>query len=93
MLTPYDATMARLLDLAGVDVLLVGDSVGMVVLGHDTTLPVTLDAMVHHTAAVTRGTSRALVVADMPFLSYQVSPWKTPCATQAGSFRKAAPRP
>jgi 3-methyl-2-oxobutanoate hydroxymethyltransferase len=73
MLTAYDATMARLLDLAGVDVLLVGDSVGMVVLGHDTTIPVTLDAMVHHTAAVTRGASRALVVADMPFLSYQTS--------------------
>lgn len=73
MLTAYDATMARLLDRAGVDVLLVGDSVGMVVLGYDTTLPVTLDAMVHHTGAVSRGASRALVVADMPFLSYQVS--------------------
>lgn len=73
MLTAYDATMARLLDRAGVDVLLVGDSLGMVVLGYDTTLPVTLDAMVHHSAAVSRGASRALVVADMPFLSYQVS--------------------
>jgi 3-methyl-2-oxobutanoate hydroxymethyltransferase len=74
MLTAYDATMARLLDRAGVDVLLVGDSVGMVVLGHGTTIPVTLDAMVHHTAAVSRGAARALVVADMPFLTYQVSP-------------------
>jgi 3-methyl-2-oxobutanoate hydroxymethyltransferase len=73
MLTAYDATMARLLDRAGIDVLLVGDSVGMVVLGYETTLPVTLDAMIHHTAAVSRGTSRALVVADMPFLSFQVS--------------------
>ena len=73
MLTAYDATMARLFDRAGVDVLLVGDSVGMVVLGHDSTLPVTLDAMVHHTAAVSRGTEHALVVADMPFLSFQVS--------------------
>ena len=73
MLTAYDATMARLLDRAGVDALLVGDSLGMVILGHETTLPVTLDAMVHHTAAVARGAERALVVADMPFLSYQVS--------------------
>ena len=73
MLTAYDATMARLLDAAGVDALLVGDSLGMVVLGHDTTLPVTLDAMIHHTRAVARGARRALVVADMPFLTYQVS--------------------
>jgi 3-methyl-2-oxobutanoate hydroxymethyltransferase len=73
VLTAYDATMARLLDLAGIDVLLVGDSLGMVLLGYSTTLPVTLDAMVHHTAAVSRGTQRALIVADMPFLSYQIS--------------------
>lgn len=73
VLTAYDATMARLLDRAGIDILLVGDSLGMVVLGHETTLPVTLDAMVYHTQAVSRGASRALVVADMPFLSYQVS--------------------
>jgi 3-methyl-2-oxobutanoate hydroxymethyltransferase len=72
VLTAYDATMARLLDRGGVDVLLVGDSLGMVVLGHDTTLPVTLDAMIHHTAAVVRGTQSALVVADMPFLTYQL---------------------
>lgn len=73
MLTAYDYTMARLLDRAGIDVLLVGDSLGMVVLGYETTLPVTLDAMVHHTRAVSRGVERALVVADMPFLTYQVS--------------------
>src|SRR6187401_1219494 len=73
MLTAYDATMARLFDHAGVDALLVGDSLGTVILGHDTTVPVTLDAMVHHTRAVTRGARRALVVADMPFLTYQVS--------------------
>ena len=73
MLTAYDATMARLLDRAGVDVLLVGDSLGLVVLGHETTLPVTLEAMVHHTRAVVRGAERALVVADMPFLTYQVT--------------------
>jgi 3-methyl-2-oxobutanoate hydroxymethyltransferase len=73
MLTAYDATLARLLDRAGLDAILVGDSLGMVILGHETTLPVTLDAMIHHTAAVSRGTSRALVIADMPFLTYQVT--------------------
>jgi 3-methyl-2-oxobutanoate hydroxymethyltransferase len=73
MLTVYDATMARLLDRAGIDVFLVGDSLGMVIEGHDTTLPVTLDAMLHHTQAVARGTKRAFVVADMPFLTYQVT--------------------
>jgi 3-methyl-2-oxobutanoate hydroxymethyltransferase len=71
MLTAYDATMARLLDRAGVDVLLVGDSLGMVILGYETTIPVTLDAMVHHTRAVANGVERALIVADMPFLTYQ----------------------
>ena len=74
MLTAYDALMARALDRAGVDILLVGDSIGMVLLGYDTTLPVTLDVMVHHTRAVSRGAHRALVVADMPFLTYQISP-------------------
>jgi 3-methyl-2-oxobutanoate hydroxymethyltransferase len=73
MLTAYDATMAKLFDRAGIDVLLVGDSLGNVILGMDTTIPVTLDAMVHHTHAVTRGAERALVVADMPFLTYQVT--------------------
>ncbi|HTF68291.1 MAG TPA: 3-methyl-2-oxobutanoate hydroxymethyltransferase [Edaphobacter sp.] len=73
MLTAYDATMARLFDRAGIDVLLVGDSLGNVILGMDTTIPVTLDAMVHHTQAVTRGAKHALVVADMPFLTYQVT--------------------
>jgi 3-methyl-2-oxobutanoate hydroxymethyltransferase len=74
MLTAYDATMARLFDQAGVDVLLVGDSLGHVILGLDTTIPVTLDAIIHHTQAVTRGANRALVVADMPFLTYQLTP-------------------
>jgi 3-methyl-2-oxobutanoate hydroxymethyltransferase len=73
MLTVYDATMARLLDRAGIDIFLVGDSLGMVIEGHETTLPVTLDAMLHHTRAVVRGTERAFVVADMPFLTYQVT--------------------
>ncbi len=77
MLTAYDATMARLLDRAGIDMLLVGDSLGMVVLGHDTTVPVTLDMMVHHCRAVVRGTRRALVVADLPFLTYQIDPADT----------------
>jgi 3-methyl-2-oxobutanoate hydroxymethyltransferase len=74
MLTAYDATVAKLLERAGIDVILVGDSVATAVLGYDTTLPVSLEVMIHHTAAVVRGTERALVVADMPFLTYQVSP-------------------
>jgi len=73
MLTAYDATMARLFDQSGIDLLLVGDSLGHVILGLDTTIPVTLDAIIHHTLAVTRGANRALVVADMPFLTYQVT--------------------
>ncbi|QGN07651.1 3-methyl-2-oxobutanoate hydroxymethyltransferase [Halorhabdus sp. CBA1104] len=72
MLTAYDATTAELAEQAGVDVLLVGDSLGNVVLGHDTTLPVTVEEMHSHTAAVVRGTDDALVVADMPFLSVGV---------------------
>jgi len=74
MVTAYDATFARILDDAGADVLLVGDSLGMVFQGHDSTLPVTMDQMVYHCRAVTRGTRRAHVVGDMPFLSYQASP-------------------
>src|SRR2546427_2989632 len=73
MLTAYDAAFARLLDRAGTDVILVGDSLGMVVQGHDSTLPVTMDQMVYHCRAVTRGATRAHVVGDMPFMSYQVS--------------------
>jgi len=71
MLTAYDATFARLLDESGVDILLVGDSLGMVVQGHETTLPVTLDEMIYHTRAVARATRRAQVVGDMPFMTYQ----------------------
>jgi 3-methyl-2-oxobutanoate hydroxymethyltransferase len=74
MLTAYDATFARIFDEAGIDVLLVGDSVGNTVQGHDTTLPVTLDEMLYHTRLVARAARRALVVGDMPFGSYQVSP-------------------
>jgi 3-methyl-2-oxobutanoate hydroxymethyltransferase len=71
-LTAYDALIARIFDDAGIDVLLVGDSVANVVQGHETTLPVTLDEMIYHTKAVTRGVTRAMVVVDMPFMSYQV---------------------
>ena len=74
MLTAYDYTMARLLDAAGVDGLLVGDSLGMVVQGNETSLAVTLDEMIYHTRLVARGVRRSLLVADMPFMSYQVSP-------------------
>jgi 3-methyl-2-oxobutanoate hydroxymethyltransferase len=72
-LTAYDYPTARLLDDAGVDILLVGDSLGMVVLGYDSTLPVTIEETIHHTRAVRRGTKRALLVADMPFGSFHVS--------------------
>lgn len=73
MLTAYDASFARLLDSAGVDVLLVGDSLGMVLLGYESTVPVSMDEMIHHASAVKKGTQNALLVGDMPFMSYQVS--------------------
>jgi len=73
MLTAYDASFARLLDRAGIDVLLVGDSLGMVIQGHDSTLPVTMDQMVYHCACVRRGVQHAHLVGDMPFGSYQAS--------------------
>src|SRR6266446_8731560 len=73
MLTAYDFPFARIFDAAGVDVLLVGDSLGMVVQGADSTLPVTLDEVIYHTRMVVRGRRRAVVVADLPFLTYQVS--------------------
>ncbi len=72
-LTAYDYLFARLVDEGGVDVVLVGDSLGNVVCGYDSTIPVTLDAMIHHGAAVRRGVERALLVVDMPFLSYRIS--------------------
>jgi 3-methyl-2-oxobutanoate hydroxymethyltransferase len=73
-LTAWDYAIASLLDLAGVDLILVGDSLANVILGHSNTLPVTLDQMIYHTQAVCRGVKRALVVCDLPFLSYQESP-------------------
>ncbi len=73
MLTAYDATFARILDNAGVEALLVGDSLGMVVQGHKNTIPVTLDEVIYHTRCVARGVRRAHIMADMPFMSYQAS--------------------
>jgi 3-methyl-2-oxobutanoate hydroxymethyltransferase len=74
MITAYDYPSARLVEQAGVPVILVGDSLGSVVLGYESTVPVTMDDMVYHTRAVVRGTSKAIVVADMPFMSYQANP-------------------
>jgi 3-methyl-2-oxobutanoate hydroxymethyltransferase len=76
-LTAYDYLFARLVDESGVDVVLVGDSLGQVVLGHETTLPVTLEDMIHHGRAVRRGVRQALLVVDMPFLTFNVSPEET----------------
>ncbi len=73
MLTAYDYSMAKLIDEAGIEMILVGDSLGMVMLGYEDTLSVTMEDMIHHTAAVARGAKNALVVADMPFMSYQTS--------------------
>lgn len=73
MLTAYDYTTAKIQDECGVNAILVGDSLGMTMLGYDTTLPVTMEDMIHHTKAVTRGAVNAFVVADMPFMSYQTS--------------------
>jgi 3-methyl-2-oxobutanoate hydroxymethyltransferase len=88
MLTAYDFPTARLLDAAGIDALLVGDSLAMVVLGHDTTLAVTMDEMLHHARAVSRGARRALLVADLPFLSYQAD--TAEAVRNAGRFLKEA---
>jgi 3-methyl-2-oxobutanoate hydroxymethyltransferase len=77
VLTCYDASFAALLEANGVDVLLVGDSLGMVLQGHETTLPVTLDEMIYHTACVARGAKQSFIIADMPFGTSQVSPEKT----------------
>ncbi|MDY3556535.1 3-methyl-2-oxobutanoate hydroxymethyltransferase [Gemmata sp. JC717] len=88
VVTAYDYTSARLCDEAGVDCILVGDSVGMVVQGHPTSLPVTLDEMIYHTKCVMRGARRALVVADLPFMTYQVSPRQA--VRNAGRLMKEA---
>ena len=73
MLTAYDYSTAQIVDKVGIPLILVGDSLGMVVLGYDSPIPVTMDMMLHHTRAVVRGTSRALIIGDMPFMTYHVS--------------------
>ncbi|RLB58202.1 MAG: 3-methyl-2-oxobutanoate hydroxymethyltransferase [Deltaproteobacteria bacterium] len=88
MVTAYDTPTARLLDAAGVDTVLVGDSVGNVVLGYPDTLPVTMEQMLHHTRAVRRGLERALLIGDMPFMSYQAD--RAEAVRNAGRFLKEA---
>jgi len=88
MLTAYDYTMARILDQAGIDVILVGDSASNVMAGHDTTVPMTMDHMIYHASCVARGVEKALVIADLPFMSYQVKP--TEALTNAGRMMKEA---
>ena len=88
MLTAYDYPMARLVDEAGIDVVLVGDSLGMVVLGYDSTVPVTMDEMIHHAKAARRGTKYAFLIGDMPFGSYQIS--KEEAVRNAFRFMKEA---
>lgn len=86
MLTAYDYSMAKLIDEAGINMILVGDSLGMVMLGYEDTLSVTMEDMIHHTRAVARGVSNAMVVADMPFMSYQTSVYDAVC--NAGRLMK-----
>ncbi len=86
MLTAYDYSMAKLIDGAGINMILVGDSLGMVMLGYEDTLSVTMEDMIHHTRAVARGVSNAMVVADMPFMSYQTSVYDAVC--NAGRLMK-----
>lgn len=86
MLTAYDYSMAKLIDEAGIHMILVGDSLGMVMLGYEDTLSVTMEDMIHHTRAVARGAKNALVVADMPFMSYQTSVYDAVC--NAGRLMK-----
>jgi 3-methyl-2-oxobutanoate hydroxymethyltransferase len=87
-LTAYDYPIAKIVDSAGIDVILVGDSVGMVVLGYENTIPVTMEEMIHHTKAVVRGTKRALVVGDMPYFSFHLTADET--ITNASRFLKEA---
>lgn len=88
MLTAYDARFASLVDEAGIDMVLVGDSLGMVVLGYESTVPVTMDEMIHHAKAAQKGVRRAVLVGDMPFLSYQVA--QREAILNAGRFLKEA---
>lgn len=88
MITAYDYTMARLVDIAGIDIVLVGDSASNVMAGHETTLPITLDQIIYHSQCVVRGVKRALIVADLPFMSYQVTPQEA--LMNAGRLMKEA---
>ncbi|MGM0506772.1 MAG: 3-methyl-2-oxobutanoate hydroxymethyltransferase [Bacteroidota bacterium] len=88
MLTAYDYTMARIVDQAGVDVILVGDSASNVMAGHETTVPITMDQMIYHASSVVRGVQKALVIADLPFMSYQVTPHEA--LNSAGRMMKEA---
>jgi 3-methyl-2-oxobutanoate hydroxymethyltransferase len=88
MLTAYDASFAGLIDTAGIDMVLVGDSLGMVLLGYNSTIPVTMEEMLHHCKAAGKGVKRAVLVGDMPFMSYQVD--KSEAITNAGRFLKEA---
>lgn len=88
MLTAYDANFAGLIDAAGIDMVLVGDSLGMVLLGYNSTIPVTMEEMLHHCRAAGRGVKRAVLVGDMPFMSYQVS--QNEAISNAGRFLKEA---
>jgi 3-methyl-2-oxobutanoate hydroxymethyltransferase len=88
MLTAYDFTMARIFDAAGIEILLVGDSASNVMAGNETTLPITLEEMIYHTKCVVKGAARCLVVADLPFMSYQVTPEKA--LISAGRMMKEA---
>ena len=88
MLTAYDASFADLLDSSGIDMILVGDSLGMVLLGYESTIPVTMEEMLHHCRAARKGVQRAILIGDMPFMSYQVS--ESEAISNAGRFLKEA---
>ncbi|MDH3390866.1 MAG: 3-methyl-2-oxobutanoate hydroxymethyltransferase [Desulfobulbaceae bacterium] len=88
MLTAYDASFAGIIDATGIEMVLVGDSLGMVLLGYNSTVPVTMEEMLHHCRAASKGVKRALLVGDMPFMSYQVS--ESEAITNAGRFLKEA---
>ncbi|MFQ3573218.1 MAG: 3-methyl-2-oxobutanoate hydroxymethyltransferase [Thermodesulfovibrionales bacterium] len=88
VITAYDYPFARLVETAGIEVILVGDSLGMVVQGNENTLPVTMDEMIYHTKMVTRATKKAMVIGDMPYMSYQIS--TDQCIANAGRFLKEA---